>query len=85
MQILILTIFIGACFYELKRFILHVANETANKHLEAHQAELAEVAACLERHSLILVYRDATARGINPNTLGSTEELLRLMRGKKEQ
>lgn len=43
---------------------------------------LREVAEALERLTLILVCHDATVRGKNPETLGSTEELLRILRGR---
>jgi hypothetical protein len=45
---------------------------------------LDQVAQALERLSVILIYHDATVRGKNPETLGSTEELLRLLRGKSK-
>ena len=49
---------------------------------EASERGLREVADQLEKLSLILVYHDATCRGKNAETLGSTEELLRVLRGK---
>ena len=49
---------------------------------EASERGLREVTQALERLSTILIYHDATVRGTNPQTLGSTEELLRLLRGK---
>lgn len=49
---------------------------------EASERGLREVADQLEKLSLILVYHDATVRGRNPETLGSTDELLRVLRGK---
>ncbi len=49
---------------------------------EASERGLREVAEALERLSVILIYHDATVRGKNPEVLGSTEELLRVLRGK---
>ena len=49
---------------------------------DASERGLREVAEALERLTLVLVYHDATVRGKNPETLGSTEELLRVLRGK---
>ena len=49
---------------------------------EASERGLKEVTLALERLSLILLYHDATVRGKNPETLGSTDEILRLLRGK---
>ena len=40
-----------------------------------------EVMDALQRLSIILLYHDATVRGTNPQTLGSTEELLRRLQG----
>lgn len=48
---------------------------------EASEQSLKEVTAALERLCIILIYHDATVRGKNPETLGSTEELLRLLGG----
>ena len=45
------------------------------------QQSLADITQALERLSVILLYHDATVRGKNPETLGSTEELLRRLRG----
>lgn len=49
---------------------------------EASERGLREVADQLEKLSIILMYHDATVRGRNPETLGSTDELLRVLRGK---
>ena len=49
---------------------------------EASERGLREVTEALERLSIILIYHDATVRGRNPETLGSTDELLRVLRGK---
>ena len=49
---------------------------------EASERGLREVAEALERLSVILIYHDATCRGKNAEALGSTEELLRVLRGK---
>jgi len=49
---------------------------------EAAERGLHEVAEALERLSIILIYHDATCRGRNAETLGSTDELLRVLRGK---
>lgn len=49
---------------------------------EASERGLSDVAEALERLTLVLVYHDATVRGTNPMTLGSTEELLRVLRGR---
>lgn len=49
---------------------------------EASERGLREVTEALERLSVILIYHDATVRGRNPETLGSTDELLRVLRGK---
>ncbi len=49
---------------------------------DSSEKALAEVTQALERLSVILIYHDATVRGENPQTLGSTEELLRMLRGK---
>lgn len=51
------------------------------KEREAAERGLREVAESLERLSVILIYHDATVRGKNPETLGSTDELLRVLRG----
>jgi hypothetical protein len=51
---------------------------------EASERGLDQVAQALERLSVILIYHDATVRGKNPETLGSTEELLRLLRGRSK-
>ena len=49
---------------------------------EASERGLREVTEALERLSVLLLYHDATVRGKNPETLGSTEELLRVLRGR---
>ncbi|MBX3167607.1 MAG: hypothetical protein KF760_09350 [Candidatus Eremiobacteraeota bacterium] len=49
---------------------------------EASERGLREVAEALERLSIILIYHDATCRGRNIETHGSTDELLRILRGK---
>ena len=49
---------------------------------EASERGLREVAEALERLSIILIYHDATVRGRDPEALGSTEELLRVLRGR---
>ena len=49
---------------------------------DAGERGLRDVAEALERLSVILLYHDATCRGRNAETLGSTEELLRVLRGK---
>ena len=49
---------------------------------EASERGLREVADQLERLSIIIIYHDATVRGKNPEALGSTEELLRVLRGR---
>jgi len=49
---------------------------------EASERGLREVAESLEKLSVILIYHDATVRGLNPETLGSTTDLLQLLRGK---
>ncbi len=49
---------------------------------EASERGLREVTEALERLSIILIYHDATCRGKDVETLGSTEELLRVLRGK---
>ena len=49
---------------------------------EASERGLRDVAEALERLSVILLYHDATCRGQSAETLGSTEELLRVLRGK---
>ena len=49
---------------------------------EASERGLREVTEALERLSVILIYHDATCRGKNVETLGSTDELLRVLRGK---
>lgn len=48
---------------------------------DASERGLREVAESLEKLSVILIYHDATVRGRNPETLGSTDELLRMLRG----
>lgn len=55
--------------------------EDLQKEREASERGIHEVAESLERLSVILIYHDATVRGRNPETLGSTEELLRVLRG----
>lgn len=52
-------------------------------HSQSNDAGLREVADALERLSIILIYHDATVRGTNPEALGSTEELLKTLRGRK--
>lgn len=52
---------------------------------EASERGLREVAEALERLSVILIYHDATVRGKNPETLGSTDQLIRILRGKTEK
>lgn len=52
---------------------------------EASERGLREVAEALERLSVILIYHDATVRGKNPETLGSTDQLIRMLRGKTEK
>jgi hypothetical protein len=47
---------------------------------EASERSLSGVTEALERLSVILLYHDATVRGKNPETLGSTEEIIRLLR-----
>lgn len=49
---------------------------------EANERGMAEITERLERLSAILLYHDATVRGTNPQTLGSTEELLRRLEGR---
>ncbi len=49
---------------------------------EASERGMREVTDALERLSIILIYHDATCRGKNVETLGSTDELLRVLRGK---
>jgi len=49
---------------------------------EASERGMREVTDALERLSVILIYHDATCRGRNAETLGSTDELLRVLRGK---
>lgn len=39
-----------------------------------------EISDVLERLSIILIYHDATVRGTNPKTLGSSQELLDTLR-----
>ncbi len=46
---------------------------------ETKQAIL-DVSVCIERLTIVLIYHDATVRGVNPETLGSTEELLTTLR-----
>ncbi len=48
---------------------------------EASERSMSGVTEALERLSIILIYHDATVRGKNPESLGSTDELLRLLRG----
>ena len=52
---------------------------------EASERGLREVAEALERLSVILIYHDATVRGKNPETLGSTDQLIRMLRGRTEK
>ncbi len=47
---------------------------------EASERGLMQLSESIERLSLILLYHDATVRGRNPETLGSTEEILRILR-----
>lgn len=47
---------------------------------EATERSHRELARAIEQLSLILLYHDATVRGVDPAALGSTEELLRLLR-----
>ena len=48
---------------------------------ESSERSMRGVSEALERISIILIYHDATVRGKNPESLGSTDELLRLLRG----
>ncbi|NJL73466.1 MAG: hypothetical protein HC888_19050 [Candidatus Competibacteraceae bacterium] len=47
---------------------------------ESSEKALGEIARSLERLTVVILYHDSTVRGKNPETLGSTEELLRLLR-----
>ena len=47
---------------------------------EASERSLTQLSESIERLSVILLYHDATVRGKNPETLGSTEEILRILR-----
>lgn len=49
---------------------------------EATQRGMDEINDQLERLSMILIYHDATVRGTDPKTLGSTEELLQRLQRK---
>lgn len=51
---------------------------------EASERSLSGVTEALERLSVILLYHDATVRGKNPETLGSTEEIMRLLRASEK-
>lgn len=62
--------------------IMEQFRQDLQREREASERGLREVADQLEKLSLIMVYHDATVRGRNPETLGSTDELLRVLRGK---
>jgi len=48
---------------------------------ESSAQSFAQLSQSIERLSVILLYHDATVRGKNPEALGSTEELLQMLRG----
>lgn len=45
---------------------------------------LSSTSRSIDRLSTILLYHDATVRGLNPSSIGSTEELIRILKGKSE-
>jgi len=51
------------------------------KERESSATSFAQLSQSIERLSVILIYHDATVRGKNPEALGSTEELLQMLRG----
>ena len=48
---------------------------------EVAQKSMQDVTDALERLTILLIYHDATVRGTNPQTLGSTEEILSRLQG----
>lgn len=54
--------------------------EELQKEREATASGLRDISRALEKLSVILIYHDASVRGIDPSALGSTEDILRLLR-----
>ncbi len=78
--------FVLVMLYMVQRFLVHLKEREhewqafmsrADAALAAHLADLAEA---VDRLSVVVLYHDATVRGVNPQTLGSTEDLLRILR-----
>jgi len=78
--------FVLVMLYLVQRFLVHLKEREhdwqafigrTDTALAAHLADLAEA---VDRLSVVVLYHDATVRGINPTTLGSTEDLLRILR-----
>lgn len=47
---------------------------------EASERGLMQLSESIEKLSIILLYHDATVRGTDPEAVGSTEEILRILR-----
>jgi hypothetical protein len=78
--------FVLVMLYMVQRFLTHLKEREhewqafmnrADTALAAHLAELAEA---VDRLSVVVLYHDATVRGVNPQTLGSTDDLLHILR-----
>lgn len=54
--------------------------EELQKERDVTASSLRQVYRAIDRLSIVLIYHDASTRGINPEAVGSTEELLRLLR-----
>ena len=52
---------------------------------ESTEAHLDRLSRSIDRLSRILLYHDATVRGVDPKALGSTEEILQLLRDQQER
>ncbi len=47
---------------------------------EASERGMMMLSSQIEKLSILIIYHDATVRGKNPETVGSTEEILRILR-----
>lgn len=83
---LVQTPFVLVMVYMVHRFLTHLKEREhewqtfMGKADAALAAHLAELASAIDRLSVVMLYHDATVRGVNPKTLGSTDDLLRILR-----
>lgn len=83
---LVQTPFVLVMLYMVQRFLMHLKEREhewqnfMSKTDTALAAHLADLAEAVDRLSVVVLYHDATVRGMNPTTLGSTEDLLRILR-----